>query len=200
MFVYSLTIYVRPGDHYSIPPFDMEDAIPFSRIPTVSMDKIEMIWNHEKQLAIVLDYHDKNVYYFIVEESIPTAALYRRLRLEVHHDPQDRDCDDYARPFLTRLIERLQRRLHTRILLRMIAASIPYPSTEIEYHVRLLQELDQETDSDFHDRPLLQQIKEESRAIIKAEQDYCPHGPGFEETQVRFQETIACNLKTNDST
>jgi hypothetical protein len=200
MFVYCLTIYVRPGDIHSISPFDMEDAIPFSCIPTVSMDQIEIIWNHEKQLSIVLDYHDKNVYYFIVEESIPTAALYRRLRLEVRHDPQDRDCDHYVRPFLTRFIERLQRRLHTRILLRMIAASIPHPSTEIEYHVQLLQELDQETDSDFHDRPLLQQIKDESRAIIKAELDYRPYGPGFEEAHERFQETIICNLEADDST
>jgi len=190
MFVYCLTIYVRPGDIHSISPFDMEDAIPFSRIPTVSMDQIEIIWNHEKQLSIVLDYHDKNVYYFITEESIPTTTMYRRLRLEVCHDPQDRDCDDYARPILMRFIERLQRRIHTRILLRMIAASIPYPSTEIEYHVQLLHELDQEADSDFHDRPLLQQIKEESRAIIKADQDYRPYGPGFEEAQERFQETI----------
>jgi len=190
MFVYCLTIYVRPGDIHNIPPFDMEDAIPFSRISTVSMDQIEIIWNHEKQLSIVLDYHDKNVYYFITEESLPATELYRRLRLEISHDPQDRDCDDYARPILTRFIERLQRRLHTRTLLRMIATSIPYPSTEIEYHVQLLYELDQEADSDFHDRPLLQQIKEESYAIIKADQDYRPYGPGFEDAQERFQETI----------
>lgn len=191
MFVYCLTIYARPGDIHSVPPFSLEDAIPFSRIPTASMDQIEIIWNHEKQLAIVFDYHDKNVYYVVTEESIPNTAMYRRLRLEVSHDPQDRLCDDYVRPFLTRFVERLQRRIHTRTLLRMIAASIPYPSTEIDYHVRLLHELGREGDNEFHDRPLLQYIKDESRAIIKAEQDYRPSGPGFEEAQQSFQQTIA---------
>jgi hypothetical protein len=198
MFVYCLTIYVRPGDTYIIPPFDMEDAIPFSCIPTVSMDQIEIIWNHDKHLSIMLDYHDKEVYYFVTEESMPNTAMHRRLRLEVSHDPQDRNCDYYVRPFLTRFVERLQRRIHTRTLLRMIAASIPYPPTEIEYHVQLLYELDQEN-SDFHDRHLLQQIKEESRAIIKVEKDYRPSGPGFEEAQQHFQETITCNVKANDS-
>jgi hypothetical protein len=193
MFVYCLNIYVRPGDKYSIPPFEMEDAIPFSCIPTVSMDQIEIIWNHDKQLSIMLDHYDKEAYYFVTEESIPNTAMYRRLRLEVSHDPHDRNCDDYVRPFLTRFVDRLQRRIHTRTLLRMIAASIPYPPTEIEYHVKLLYELEREGDDYLYDRLLLQQIKNESRTIIKADQDYRPNGPGFEEAQQHFQETITAN-------
>jgi hypothetical protein len=34
-------------------------------------------------------------------------------------------------------------------------------------------------------------MKDESRAIIKAEEDYRPNGSGFKEAQESFQETMA---------
>ena len=47
MYVYRLKKYVDPSTIPSISFFSVEDAIPLSRIPTVSMEQIEIVWNHE---------------------------------------------------------------------------------------------------------------------------------------------------------
>lgn len=186
MLVYRLNKYI---DLSEIPaPF--EDAINISHIPTVSMDDIELIWNHEKELTIVLNYDATNVYYFIVEDPMKETADYRRLRLEVFQDPHDHHCDYYAKPLLSRFVGRFERRLRTRSLLTLITSSNPYPPTDIEYHVCFLSELERTYVNDLCDRPLLQKIKEESRSIIQAERDYRPDGSGFEKAKEQFQETM----------
>jgi hypothetical protein len=191
MHVYRVNKYVDSSTIPSLPPFSVEDAIPFTRIPTVSMDKIEIVWNHDNYLSIVLEFPTINIYYIVTEKPNSDTTLYYPLRLEVHDVVPYDYYDSYAKPILKRFVERLERRLHTRILLRIIDASITHSSTEIEYHIRLLHELDREGNSDIYDRPLLQRIKDESRAIIKTEQYYQPNGPGFEEAQKRFEETRA---------
>ena len=118
------------------------------------------------------------------------------MHLEIRDDPEDHHCDYYAKSILKRFVERLERRMNTRILLRIIDAAIAHSSTEIEYHVRLLHELDREGNSDLYDRPLLQRIKDESRAIMKAERDF---GPGCEDVQKRFEDEIVSNLNANNS-
>jgi hypothetical protein len=187
--VYRLNKYIDSSDIPSLPLFSLEDAIPFTRIPTVSMDQIEIVWNHEKYLSIVLQFPNINIYYIVTEKSIPDTELYYPLRIEIHDVVPYDYYDSYVKQILKRFVERLERRINTRILLRIIDASITHSSTEIEYHIRLLHELDREGNSDIYDRPLLQRIKDESRAIIKAEQDYQPNGSGFEEAQKRFEET-----------
>ena len=180
MYVYRLNKYIDSSDIPSLPLFSLEDAIPFTRIPTVSMDQIEIVWNHEKYLSIVLQFPNINIYYIVTEKSIPDTELYYPLRIEIHDVVPYDYYDSYVKQILKRFVERLERRINTRILLRIIDASITHSSTEIEYHIRLLHELDREGNSDIYDRPLLQRIKDESRVIIKAEQDF---GPGFEETR-----------------
>jgi hypothetical protein len=170
MYVYRLHKYVNSSAIPSLPLFSVEDAIPFTRIPTVSMDKIEIVWNHDNYLSIVLEFPSINIYFIVTEKSIPDTELYYPLCLEVHDVVPYDYYDSYAKPILRRFVERLQRRLDTRILLRVITASISYAPTEIEYHVRLLHELDREGNSDLYDRPFLQRIKDESRAAIKAMQ------------------------------
>jgi hypothetical protein len=190
MLVYRVNKYIDPGVIPSIPPYDFQDAINLSRIPTVSMDDIELIWNHDKHLSIVMNYDDKNVYYFIVEDPISNTIDSRRLRLEIFQDPHDQHCDYYAKPLLSRFIGRFERRIRTRTLLNLIISNNPYPPTEIEYHVNFLHELERAYVNDLCDRQLLQKIKEESRSIIQAERDYRPGGSGFEEVKERFQETM----------
>ena len=170
MYVYRLHKYIDSSAIPSIPLFSLEDAIPLTRIPTVSMDKIEIVWNHENYLSIVLEFPSINIYFIVTEKSIPDTALYYPLLLEVHDVVPYDYYDSYAKPILKRFVERLQRRLDTRILLRVITASITHSSAEMEYHVRLLHELDREGNSDLYDRPFLQRIKDESRAAIKAMQ------------------------------
>jgi len=190
MLVYRVNKYIDPGVIPSIPPYDFQDAIDLSRIPTISIDDIELIWNHDKYLTIMMKYSAKIVYYFIVEEPISETEEYRRLRLEVYQDSADRHCDYYAKPLLSRFVERLQRRLRTRSLLTLITSNNPYPPTEIEYHVCFLSELERTYVNDLCDRQLLQKIKEESRSIVQAERDYRPGGSGFEEVKEQFQETM----------
>ena len=170
MYVYRLHKYIDSSAIPSIPLFSLEDAIPLTRIPTVSMDKIEIVWNHDNYLSIVLEFPSINIYFIVTEKSIPDTTLYYPLRLEVHDVVPYDYHDSYAKPILRRFVERLQRRLDTRILLRIITSSISYAPTEMEYHVRLLHELDREGNSDLYDRPFLQRIKDESRAAIKAMQ------------------------------
>jgi hypothetical protein len=191
MYVYRINKYIDSSAIPSLPSFSLEDAIPLSRIPTVSMDQIEIVWNHDKYLSIVLEYPNINIYYIITEESIPDTTLYSLLRLEVDDVVPYYYYDSYAKQILKRFVERLQRRMDTRTLLRIIAASILYPPTEMEYHIRLLHELDREGNRDIYDRHLLQRMKDESRAIIKAEEDYRPNGSGFKEAQESFQETMS---------
>ena len=170
MYVYRLHKYIDSSAIPSIPFFSLDDAIPLTRIPTVSMDKIEIIWNHEKYLSIALEFPSINIYFIVTEKSIPDTTLYYPLQLETHDVLPYDYYDSYAKIILKRFVERLQRRLNTRILLDIIAASISYPSTEMEYHIRLLHELDREGNSDQYDRPFLQRIKDESHAAIKAMQ------------------------------
>jgi hypothetical protein len=190
MLVYRVNKYIDPGVIPSISPYDFQDAINLSRIPTVSMDDIELVWNHDKYLTIMMNYSAKNVYYFIVEEPISETEDYRRLRLEIFQDPHDRHCDYYAKPLLSRFIERLQRRLRTRSLLTLITSNNPYSPTDVEYHACFLSELERTYVNDLCDKQLLQKIKEESRSIIQAEREYRPGGTGYEETKEQFQETM----------
>uniref|UniRef100_A0A6C0KV27 Uncharacterized protein n=1 Tax=viral metagenome TaxID=1070528 RepID=A0A6C0KV27_9ZZZZ len=191
MLVYRINKYIDPSIIHNVHPYDFQDAIDLSRIPTVSMDDIELIWKHDMYLPIVLHYDDKSVYYFIVDQPIPETAEYRRLRLEVFQDPQDHHCDYYVKPLLSRFVGRLQRRLHTRALLELITSNNPYPSTDIEYHVNFLNELERTYVDDLCDRQLLQRMKEESHNIIQAEKDYHPDGIGYKEAKEEFHETMA---------
>lgn len=186
MLVYRLNKYIDPSNISTV----FDNTIDLPRIPTILMDDVEIIWNHDKKLSIVFHYADTDVYYFIVEDPFHDEVDYHLLRLEVFQDPLDHHCDYYAKPLLARFLGRFERRLYTRRKLEDIISSISYTPTDIEYHVELLYELEQTYVNDLCDRQLLQKIKEESHNIVQAEKDYRPNGTGFEKAKEQFQETI----------
>lgn len=189
MLVYRVNEYVAPTLHPMAPSYSFADAIDIQILPTYPMDEVEIRWNRMKELSIVLHYIDSKVYYFLVDDPINNTAAYRRFKLE-SQDPEDHHCDYYAKPILTRFMGRFHRRLHTRRLVQAIVSSIPYDPTEIEYHHQFLRKIRREYIDDSHDRHLLQQLTEESKEIVEAEERFRPNEVGFEEAKERFQETM----------
>lgn len=186
MFIYRL------NDYYDSPRLPVFDAVPFAdainlaNLPTISFEMVEVRWKKEKSIAIVFHY-EPTVYYFLSDKEYPNTAECRRMKLEAGYDAADHHCDYYARPILTRFLERLNRRLHTRAVIQLITNNIIMDPTTVAYHEQFLLQLQQIEVDDSHDRQLLQRLKDESRAIVETEQRYRPGASGFQEAKLHFE-------------
>ena len=194
--MYKLNAYYPHTNLPVLPFISFSQAYDLAALPSIPFDDIELTWYTTKQLTFMVHYADNIVYYFLVSDTLPNTEEYRRLKLELFHDIEDHHIDYYTKPMLNRFMERLNRRIHTRLHLNQMIETLQttIKPTEIEYHKQLLSMIKQISVDDSYDRPLLQKVIQESQGIIDTEQHYRPDGKGFEEAKQDFD-----SLKDNTS-
>lgn len=189
MYAYRYVPYLSPTDELPVLPFvSFAEAFDLARISAIPLDWIETTWNHHHFLALVLHYHESDVYYFLLPSGIhcPNTAEYRRITLESLYDTRDHHCDYYAKPILLRFIQRFNARRHTRMILTSIQGRIPFDRDTPVYHEALLRELQRVEIDDAHDHMLFLSFLRDTEHAVNTERRYRPGGEGMEEAKEEF--------------
>jgi hypothetical protein len=195
MHLYRLGEYIPTDTIPTLPIVSFEQSIELKNVPTFPMDELERIWKEKKQIVFMLHYLDgMDVYYFLLPTDYPDTTEYW------HHESNDQHrkwdhCDFYASRILERFLERFQRRLNTRTLLSEIHQQIQHElnitdETEPHFQEALYETLCTIHLDDYHDRHLIQSVRDEVREKVETERRYRPDGDGYHEAKQDFEQSV----------
>jgi hypothetical protein len=180
MYLYRYPPYVTQG--VELPQFALEDGVyDVNNASTISLNVLEQIWEKRHQLVFVFHYVDNTDVYYLIKDK-------KDINLEEINIPEPRHhCDMYCMPLFEQLIERLQRRIHTRELIRRSKYLIGDCEYIPSYQSRLLDELlnlVQNNDTDHH---LLQDMIKETQDNIDTERRFRPGEEGYHEAKRDYE-------------
>lgn len=183
MYCYRLHGYLSPTDLPVLPFVSFAESLEMAKIPTLSFDTVEQLWNKYGYITVVLHYLDNmDVYYFILPYQTSDTPEYHHMTLNQIHLTQDHNCDYYAKPLLDRFVQRLQNRLRTREQLNQL----PSGNDPTEYEP-LLQGLLLLQPQEGQDQILIRKMLEEVQERMEVERRYRPDGQGAQEAYEAFE-------------
>ena len=185
---------INPSD-LPIPMESFNNAIPAGKIPTIDMEELETVWGDDGHLVIIMTYlEDCDIYYLLLPTEYSLESLDDiNQRDKMHH------CDYYMKPFLDRFVDRFQRRVHTRKLVKDIILYVngsygdelnPMYNISLVEHLTKLSNANHTYNDPLYsklDGSFLQNLVCQTKEKVEEEERFCPGGAGFKKAKEHFE-------------